>query len=177
MIFIFFKPYHVSAEIRPQKYNLSFLLSFTSQSHFILYSTNFASAAFSGSSLLLSLPQSMLSSAVIACKQRWRHFPQHQACCCWPPAITVQTFPCKGSNMIVCAMFSGDQQLGFEAPTEGEDVLGHTDMLLEWRWAGKALGKPQCFTEIRMDLGFSKSAETLRMPCMAKTIPLTQHIW
>lgn len=35
--------------------------------------------------------------------------------------------------MIVCARLSCDQQLGFEVPEEGEDVLGHTDMLLEWR--------------------------------------------
>lgn len=35
--------------------------------------------------------------------------------------------------MIVYATFSGDWQLEFEAPAEGEDVLGHLDMLLEWR--------------------------------------------
>lgn len=35
--------------------------------------------------------------------------------------------------MIVCLSLSADQQLGFEVTGEGEDVLGHIGMLLEWR--------------------------------------------
>lgn len=85
MILICFKPYHVSAEKKPPKCNLKFLLPFTSQFYFIFYPTKLTSAGFCDSLFFIPSISSVLSLALpCPCWERLQarmkpYSPTHQA--------------------------------------------------------------------------------------------------